>query len=183
MWVAETNRFWPARARLAVLIGLAAIAGLAGGAPRGERAAPEEEMPGAVAAPEGLRFSVRVAPLRFALGDRVTLEASMFNESDDDYKERFRTRCIWDYEITTLEGIPLGAPRECIPYDSTMVLAPRELRMIMREWSGRMRYFNAAEPLSPGRYQIVAGFLDADHRVLPMSAPVEIEVIERTRGR
>ncbi|HEU4366507.1 MAG TPA: hypothetical protein VFT13_13705 [Candidatus Krumholzibacteria bacterium] len=162
---------------------LGLVVALAGCAPRGERMPDVEEIPGVTPAPGGLRFSVRVNPARFVPGDRVTLEASLFNDSEDDYKERFDTNCIWDFGITSEDGLSLSAARECIPQDSTLVLAPGELRMIVRNWSGRERYFNAAQPLAAGRYLIVAGFLDADHRVIPMSAPVEVEVIERRGGR
>lgn len=154
-----------------------AIAAYVACAPRGDRTV--EEIPGVTPAPGGIRFSVRVMPARFALGERVSLEASLFNDSDDDYKKEYDTRCIWDYELTTEDGVPLTAARECIPYDSTFVLAPGELRMIVRNWSGREHYFNAARPLTAGRYLVVAGFLDADRRVIPMSVPVEIEVIDR----
>lgn len=142
-----------------------------------------EEIPGVTPAPKGLKFSVRVAPLTFALGDRVSLEASLFNDSEDEYKKKFRSRCIWDYDLTTIDGVSLRAARECIPQDTTMVLAPGELGVIVRQWSGRERYFNASQPLAPGRYHVVAGFLDADHHVIPMSAPVEIQVLERSGGR
>jgi hypothetical protein len=165
------------RARLALMIAIGAMAALAGCARHGERPAPVEEIPGVTPAPGGLRFSVRVAPLKFAPGERVSLEASLFNDSEDSYKRKFDTHCIWDYEITTEDGLPLTAARECMPQDSTMVLAPGELRMIVRDWSGRDRYFNAAQPLAAGRYLIVAGFLDEGYRVIPMSAPVEIEVL------
>ncbi len=161
------------RSGLAVIV---VIAVLAGCAPRGERGA-GEEIPGVVPAPEGLKFSVRVAPQRFTPGDRVLMEATLFNDSADEYRKKFRTRCIWDYELTTLDGIPLRAARECVPQDTTLVMAPGELGMIVREWRGRQRYFNTTEYLVPGRYLVVAGFLDADHRVIPMSVPVEIEVM------
>ena len=164
-------------------LALTGIAALSGCALRGERPADHDEVPGVVPSPRGLQFAVRVVPLRFAPGDRVSLEASLFNDSEDSYKKKFRSRCIWDYELTTLEGIPLSGARECVPQDSTMVLAPGELRMIVREWSGRQRYFNAAQPLVAGRYRIMAGFLDASHRVIPMSVPVEIEVLERRGAR
>jgi hypothetical protein len=165
-----------------LLAGLCLLAGLAGCAHRGERAGEEEVIPGVSPAPRGLKFAVRVAPLKFTPGDRVTLEASLFNDSEDSYKKKFRSHCIWDYEITTPDGIPLRAVRECIPQDTTMVLAPGELGMIVREWSGRQRYFNTAQPLSAGKYRVVAGFLD-EGRVVPMSVPVEIEVMERTKTR
>ena len=100
------------------------LAALAGCAHRGERAGEGEVIPGVSPAPRGLKFAVRVAPLKFTPGDRVTLEASLFNDSEDSYKKKFRSHCIWDYEVTTLDGIPLRAVRECIPQDTTMVLAP-----------------------------------------------------------
>jgi hypothetical protein len=164
------------------LAGLCLLGGLAGCAHRGERAGEAEPVPGVAPAPGGLKFAVRVAPLKFAPGDRVTLEASLFNDSEDSFKRKFASHCIWDYEITTPDGVPLRAARECIPEDTTMVLAPGELGMIVREWSGRQRYFNAAQPLAAGRYLIIAGFLDGG-RVVPMSVPVEIEVMERHKAR
>jgi len=164
------------RVRITTLL-LCAMVVVAGCAPRGERAGEEETIPGVAPAPKGLKFSVRVAPLRFNAGDRVTMEASLFNDSEDSYKKKFHSHCIWDYEITTPDGVPLRAARECIPQDTTVVLAPGELGMIVREWSGRQRYFNAAQPLAAGRYLIVAGFLDQG-RVIPMSVPVEIEVMQ-----
>ena len=170
------------QARRCGLLLLVVIAVLSGCAPRGERGA-GEEIPGVVPAPEGLKFSVRVAPQRFTPGDRVLMEATLFNDSPDEYKKKFHTRCIWDYELTTLDGTPLRAARECVPQDTTLVMAPGELGMIVREWRGRQRYFNTVEYLVPGRYLVVAGFLDADHRVIPMSAPVEIEVMPLGGGR
>ena len=164
------------------LAGLCLAAVLAACAPRGERPGTEETIPGVTPAPGGLKFAVRVAPLRFNPGDRVTLEASLFNDSEDSYKKKFKSHCIWDYEITTPDGVPLRATRECIPQDTTMVLAPGELGMIVREWSGRQRYFNAAQSLVAGRYLVVAGFLE-EGRVVPMSVPVEIEVLSRQKPR
>lgn len=166
-----------------LLAALWAAAALHGCGPREKRPGELEEMPGLVAAPGGIKFAVRVAPLRFTPGDRVSLEASLFNDSDDTYRRTYESACIWDYELTTLDGAPLRAARECVPQDTTLVLAPRELGMIVREWSGAARYFNTAEPLAPGRYLVVAGFLDEDRRVLPMSAPVEIEVMARSGGK
>ncbi len=171
------------RRHLAALVAcLCLLAGLSGCAHRGERATDGEVIPGVTPAPRGLKFSVRVAPLKFSPGDRVTMEASLFNDSEDAYKKKFKTHCIWDYEITTPEGTPLRVARECIPQDTTLVMAPGELGMIVREWSGRQRYFNAAQALAAGRYLVVAGFVD-EGRVIPMSVPVEIEVMERKNTR
>jgi hypothetical protein len=135
-----------------------------------------DELDEVSAAPDGLRFSVRVSPSRFRPGQRVLLEASLFNEGDDDWEKDYDSSCIWDYEITNEFGDPLRAERGCLPHDSTVVLAPGELRMIVREWSGG-RYFNARSVLTPGKYRVVAGFLDEARRVIPMSPPVEVEVM------
>ncbi|HEX5133185.1 MAG TPA: hypothetical protein VFX92_11955 [Candidatus Krumholzibacteria bacterium] len=152
-------------------------------APHGGRAPGEEEIPGVVSAPGELKFSVRVTPGRFTQGDRVTMEASLFNDSEKPYKKKFHDTCIWDYEVTNEDGTPLRPERACMPQDSVMLLEPGELRMIMREWSGRQRYFDAGQPLAPGRYRVIAGFLDDQHRVIPMSIPEEIEIVAPRSGR
>jgi hypothetical protein len=177
MMTKATRRGWSQIVALGVLCALVACA------PHGGKPGESEEIPGEVPAPGGIKFSVRVAPLRFAAGDRVSLEASLFNDSEDTFKKKYPTHCIWGYALTTLDGVSLERARECVPQDSTMVLAPGELRMIVREWSGRERYFNANQPLAVGKYQVVAGFLDKDFRVVPMSAPVEIEIMPRRGGR
>ncbi len=163
-----------------ILLSIAVLA-VAGCARFAERPG-EEEIPGITTPPGEIRFSVRVTPPRFVGGDRVSFEASMFNDSKDSFKKKFRSTCVWDYELLAEDDRPVRPPRVCEPMDSVLVLEPGELRMIVRDWGGRDRYFGVPRPLAPGKYRVVAGFMDASGRVVPMSVPVEIEVLA-TRSR
>lgn len=143
---------------------------------------PEPEMPlppGVVAAPKGLKFSVKITPTRFKIGETVKLEATMFNDSEKTFHQKFATGCQWDYEIANEAGEVLGPGRMCTQAFSELTLEPGELRMIVREWPGRERYFGVHEPLSPGFYKVTAGLLDEYQRVIPMADPLTIEVIPR----
>lgn len=164
------------RAHLVAVIGALALAACA---PRGHRAPGPSPPPGIETAPGGLKFSVTVKPARFKPGDRVALEATLFNDSKDAFEKKFPTSCTWDYEIAAMDGHVLGPARTCRAEPDTLRLEPGELRMIMRNWSGRERYFNAREPLTPGTYQVTAGFIDEHQRVVPMADPVTIEILAR----
>jgi hypothetical protein len=50
--------------------------------------------------------------------------------------------------------------------------------MIVRDWGGNDRYFDAIEPLPPGTYQVTAGLIEGG-RVVPMSDPVAVEILPR----
>jgi hypothetical protein len=141
------------------------------------RAPGTEPAAGIEAAPKGLKFTVKVTPTRFAPGERVVLEASMFNDSDRRFEKEFPTACVFDYEIAA-DARVLGPSRMCAQAVTEVVLEPGELRMIMREWGGRDRYFDAYEPLTPGIYTVTAGLVEGG-RVVPMADPVTIEVLAR----
>lgn len=139
---------------------------------------PELELPpGIEKAPGGLKFSVKVTPTRFKLGERVMLEATMFNDSEDRFERQFPTACVFDYEVAASTRV-LGPSRMCAQTVTDVVLEAGELRMIMREWSGNDRYFDAHEPLGPGVYQVTAGLVEGG-RVIPMADPVTIEILPR----
>ena len=155
-----------------------AIAALVGCVARGKRG-PGEPAPGeSVAAPGDLKFLITITPSRFAVGERVALEASLFNEGAKAFERACPTSCVWDYEVTTLDGQRVGPARECLPEKTELRLEPGELRMIMRNWSGRDHYFGAAGRLAPGTYRVTAGLVDSDGRVVPMMEPVEVEVVK-----
>lgn len=147
---------------------------------------PEPEFtpsPGVYAAPDELKFSVKVTPPRFAVGEPVSLEASLFNGSDRAFEQKFATGCQWDYEIAADNGRVLGPSRICTMAGSELRLEPGELRVILRDWKGNDDYFGVSEPLSPGRYSITAGFVDASMRVIPMAEPFWIEVVASGKKR
>lgn len=161
--------------RAAVIMTVIAIAGCGGYKQPRE---PDLELPpGIEEAPGGLKFSVKVTPTRFKLGERVMLEATMFNNSDKKFQQEFSTSCVFDYEIAASTRV-LGPSRMCAQAITDVVLEPGELRMIMREWSGNDRYFDAHEPLGPGVYQVTAGLVEGG-RVIPMADPVTIEILPR----
>jgi hypothetical protein len=140
----------------------------------------EPEMPlppGVSEAPKGLKFSVKVTPAKFKLGDHVKLEATMFNDSEKKFEQTFPTSCVWDYEIAR-DARVLGPRRTCAQADSELTLEPGELRMIVREWGGNDRYFDATERLGPGVYQLTAGLIE-DGRVVAMADPLSIEILPR----
>jgi hypothetical protein len=150
------------------------MVGCAGHKPR----EPEmEPPPGIEEAPGDLKFSVKVTPTRFKMGERVVLEATMFNNSDRKFEKEFPTGCIFDYEIAANARV-LGPSRMCTQAFSELVLEPGEMRVIMRDWSGNDRYFDALEPLGPGTYQVTAGLVEGGH-VVPMADPVTIEILAR----
>jgi hypothetical protein len=165
--------------RFAHVVVLAGALTLAACAPRGHRAPGPAPPPGIEAAPGGLKFAVTVKPARFKPGDRVVLEATLFNDSRERFERKFPTSCTWDYEIAAMDGHVLGPVRTCKSGPDTLRLEPGELRMILRNWSGRERYFAAREPLKPGTYQVTAGFIDEHRRVVPMADPVTIEILAR----
>ena len=135
-----------------------------------------EPAPGVYPAPEKTKFSVKVTPARFAIGEPVSLEASLFNGGTEAFHKEFPTGCTWDIEVVDATGRVLTPARMCTMAITQLDLAPGELRMMMREWKGNDDYFNIEEPLAPGRYLISAGFIDSG-RVVPMSEPVWIEVV------
>ncbi len=133
--------------------------------------------PGVFEAPKGLKFSVKITPARFRLGEHVKLEATMFNNSNNKFERDFPNACVWDYEIAR-DARVIGPRRTCATIDSTFTLEPGELRMIVREWGGNDRYFDAIEALTPGTYSVTAGLIE-NARVVPMSDPVTIEILSR----
>lgn len=139
--------------------------------------------PGVYAAPDELKFSVKVTPSRFSPGEPVSLEASLFNESRSAFEKKFATGCQWDYEIAADNGRVLGPSRVCAMAGSELRLEPGELRVIMRDWKGSNDYFGVSERLSPGRYSITAGFVDDNMRVVPMAEPFWIEVVASAKKR
>jgi hypothetical protein len=142
-----------------------------------EKKGPEiSPAPGVYPAPEKTKFSVKVTPERFAIGEPVSLEASLFNGGTEAFHKEFPTGCIWDIEVADETGRVLTPERMCTMAITKLDLAPGELRMMMREWKGNDDYFNISEPLAPGRYLISAGFID-NGRVVPMSEPVWIEIV------
>ena len=161
--------------RAGILVTVIALAGCGGH--RGPREPELELPPGIEEAPDGLKFSVKVTPTRFKLGERVMLEATMFNNSDRKFEREFPTACIFDYEIAADSRV-LGPSRMCAQAVTEVVLEPGELRMMMREWSGNDRFFDAHEPLGPGVYQVTAGLVEGG-RVVPMADPVTIEILPR----
>ncbi len=165
---------------LRVSVLMTAIVLVVGCAPRDE---PEfTPGPGVYASPEGIKFTVKVTPARFALGDPVSLEANMFNGARDAFEMDFATGCQWDFEVAGENGRVVAPSRFCTMAGSELRLEPGELRVILREWKGNDDYFGASEPLPPGRYSVTAGFVDAHTRVTPMAEPAWIEIVEpRTR--
>jgi hypothetical protein len=164
--------------RHSLLAALALAVAVAGCAPRARHAEPPPP-PGVAPAPAGLKFSVKIKPARFAVGERVVLEATLFNDSTGSFKQDFPTTCTWDYEVTAADGRVVGPERTCEPRGEELRLEKGELRVIMREWKGRDRYFNAREPLAPGTYRVTAGFIDESHRVVPMADAVTVEILAR----
>ena len=130
--------------------------------------------PGVSEAPKGLKFSVKIIPTRFHLGEHVKLEATMFNDSEKKFEQGFSTGCQWDFQIARDTRV-LGPTRMCTMATTELVLEPGELRMIARDWSGS-HYFELEEPLTPGTYLVSAGLVESG-RVVPMSDPVTIEVL------
>lgn len=149
------------------------------------RTTPEKAgSPGVYESPDGIKFTVKVTPLRFAIGEPVSLEASMFNGGHDAFEKPFFNDCVWDYEVSTENGRVVTPPRGCVKAVAGVLrLEPGELRMILRDWKGNDDYFGAGAPLSPGRYSITAGFVDDHKRVVPMSEPVWIEIVASKKQR
>ena len=155
---------------LALLVAVA-LAGCVGGHRRGE---PEMPLPpGVNEAPNGLKFSVKITPSSFKLGEHVKLEATMFNQSDKKFEKDFPTGCQWDFQVARDTRI-LGPTRMCTQATGNLTLEPGEMRMIVREFGGN-DYFELDEKLTPGTYHVSAGLVE-NGRVVPMSDPVTIEV-------
>lgn len=164
-----------------VLVLLVATAVAFGCSPRHK--AEVEPSPGVYETPGGVKFSVKVTPAKFALGEAVALEASLFNDSHDVFEKKFTTACMWDYEIAAENGRVVGPSRMCAMALGELRLEAGELRMIMREWSGNDDYFGVGEPLPPGRYSVTAGFVDERTHVVPMAEPVWIEIMAPRKKR
>lgn len=143
----------------------------------------KEGSPGVYESPGGIKFTVKVTPLRFAIGEPVSLEASMFNGGRDAFEKQFANGCMWDYEVSTENGRVVAPSRVCTMALTELRLEPGELRMILRDWKGNDDYFGTSEPLSPGRYSVTAGFVDEHTRVVPMSEPVWIEIVASKKQR
>jgi hypothetical protein len=155
-------------------ISILTIVAVAGCAPRTDKMEPA---PGTYAAPGELKFSIKITPARFAVGEPVSLEASLFNGGHDAFEKHFASGCQWDFEVSTENGRVVAPSRMCTMAESELRLEPGELRMILRDWEGSDDYFGASEPLPPGRYSVTAGFVDEHTRVVPMSDPVWIEIV------
>ena len=169
----------PGRAigRVCALAIVIAVVGCGGYGPR--RGQPEMPLPpGVEPAPKGIKFSVKVTPTRFKVGERVVLEATLFNDSEKRFKKTFETGCAWDYQVAGADMRLVGPVRVCDALGTSIELEPGELRMIRREWSGNDRYFDANEKVTPGSYKITAGFVEGT-RVIPMADPVTVEVLPR----
>jgi hypothetical protein len=160
----------------AALIIAVAVAGCVGGH-RGPRDEPEMPLPpGVNEAPKGLKFSVKITPSRFKLGEHVKLEATMFNDSEKKFKKDFPNGCQWNFQVARDTRV-LGPELVCSMELTQLVLEPGELRMIARDWGGN-HYFELDETLTPGTYQVSAGLVE-NGRVVPMSDPVTIEILSR----
>ena len=156
---------------VAVIVAVAGCAGEHAGKKEPEMPLP----PGVSAAPKGLKFSVKITPTRFKLGEHVKLEATMFNDSSDKFEREFPTGCQWDFQVARDVRV-LGPNRMCTQATGELVLEPGELRMIARDWSGNQHYFELDERLTPGSYQVSAGLFE-NGRVTPMADPVTIEIL------
>ena len=167
------------RMRRLILPVLVAGLALSGCGPRVRHAPEPPPPPGVVAAPPGIKFSVKIKPTRFALGEHVFLEATLFNDNTRNFEQTFATSCTWDYEVTAEDGRVVGPIHPCDSMAETLRLEPGELRMIMRDWQGRDRYFDAMEALLPGTYKVTAGFVDENRRVVPMADPVTVVITKR----
>lgn len=158
---------------IGALIIAVAMAGCVGGhRPRNEPDMPLP--PGVSEAPKGLKFSVKITPTRFRLGEHVKLEATMFNDSEKKFEKDFPDACTWYFQVARDTRV-LGPTQMCAQTLTTLTLEPGELRMIAREFGGGA-YFELNEKLTPGLYQVSAGLIEHG-RVLPMSDPVAIEVL------
>jgi hypothetical protein len=152
------------------------MAGCVGGhrAPSNE---PEMPLPpGVFEAPEGLKFSVKITPSRFKIGEHVKLEATMFNDSDKKFEKDFPTGCTWYFQVAHDVRV-LGPTLMCTMAGSSLALEPGELRVIVRDFSGS-KYFEIDQTLTPGTYQVSAGLVE-NMSVVPMSDPVTIEILPR----
>ncbi len=138
---------------------------------------PSQKEPGVYESPDGIKFTVKVTPARFALGEPVALEASLFNGGKQAYEKKFASGCQWDFEVANESGRVVAPARACAMAQSELRLEPGELRMIMREWKGNDDYFGAGAPLPVGRYAVTAGFVDEHSRVISMSEPVWIDIV------
>ena len=164
------------RFALVALVIAVALAGCVGGH-RGPRDEPEMPLPpGVNEAPKGLKFSVKITPSRFRLGEHVKLEATMFNDSEKKFEKDFPDACTWYFQVARDTRV-LGPTQMCAQTQTELVLEPGELRMIMRDFSGS-KYFELDESLAPGAYNVAAGLIE-NGRVVPMSDPVTIEVLSR----
>jgi hypothetical protein len=81
--------------------------------------------------------------------------------------------------VTAEDGRVVGPVRACEGGGESLQLEAGELRMIVRDWQGRDRYFNAVEALLPGTYQVTAGFVDENRHVSPMADPVTVVITKR----
>jgi len=164
------------RFALVALVIAVALAGCVGGH-RGPRDEPEMPLPpGVNEAPKGLKFSVKITPSRFRLGEHVKLEATMFNDSEKKFEKDFPDACTWYFQVARDTRV-LGPTQTCAQTQTALVLEPGELRMIMRDFSGS-KYFELDESLAPGAYNVAAGLIE-NGRVVTMSDPVTIEVLSR----
>ena len=137
------------RRKIWLLCAFVLVMSVAGcGGQRQRKGEPEMPLPPGVAeAPKGLKFSVKITPTKFKLGERVSLEATMFNDSEKRFQKSFKTSCTWDYEVANETGRVVGPERKCEPMGAEIVLEPGELRMIIREWGAGNDYFGAPEKM------------------------------------
>jgi len=162
---------------VALLLVLAAVAGCGVRGKRATEPLPPPVGEGVLPAPGNLKFTLTVTPRRFAVGERVTFEASMFNESKEVFERDCPNDCVWDYDVVAADGTHIGPRRDCIPTETELKLEGGELRMIIRNWNRKEGYFGAGGSVAPGRYVINAGFVDETGKVQPMAEPAIVEVL------
>jgi hypothetical protein len=106
-----------------------------------------------------LEMSLSIEPVKFRIGDPVTLKIYVHNPHGRRIEIRFPSGCNVSYQVWDSKGKVVGPFRVCNAFGSTVGLNPDETRVTERAWPRNGRYFTSSGELVPGRYWIRGGFV------------------------
>ena len=125
-----------------------------------------------------LRLSLIVFPKKFVIGEVVVLEIYVTNPNTYPIEVDFPSSCQVEFEVTDASGAVVAPDRTCDEHSSQFRLGAEDYRLIRMEWSVGENYFNAFTQLTPGKYNVTAGFVGGDGTLYDTVNPIRIEVYE-----
>jgi hypothetical protein len=104
-------------------------------------------------------LSISIEPVKFRIGDPVTLRIYVHNPHRRRIEKTFPSGCNVSYQVWGPNGNVVGPYRVCNAFGSSIGLDPDETRVVERTWPYKGKYFTSSGELVPGKYWIQAGFV------------------------